>query len=476
MTSFDELHHFINHSFILSPHTDKDHQTLSSSPSFSCSGYSKTSSCYKFIKNLQLGSYGKVILANDLSTNLPVAIKVMPKPSGHSSFMARHELSILKKLHFKPHQNICQLLDFFQTENYHWFVFEYCSNGDLYDYIANKENDSRPLHFKTLVKELVQVINYSHSKGIYHRDIKPENILIDSSKSIKLTDWGLATLTIISEDPCVGTEKYMAPETFFKSNKRSAKSNSYNTKLADYWSLGITLLYVLFKRCPWKLANSSDPNFKAFTQDPFILFDWYPRLSKFGFDCILSLLQLNPSHRNLDRFYEKAIINGYKESFVMEDIFSHKSIAASFAPETNEISEPFDMDEEDDMLFGMDIDDSTSLVPITEKIPEINIEDGDHHNDSFTDDIFEAAGADDTSSSYYDDILTPMTQSLQTPKDSSDIGLKMRTLCIGGVNPGDKKHHHLQQPELHNSNNLFLAPFIGDDTRSQFGKLDTLGW
>ncbi len=53
--------------------------------------------------------------------------------------------------------------------------------------------------------------------GVYHRDIKPENILIyDITKwHIKLTDFGLATVDMISNEKDLGSERYMAPESFY---------------------------------------------------------------------------------------------------------------------------------------------------------------------------------------------------------------------------------------------------------------------
>lgn len=369
---------------------------------------------YRFVKHLQIGSYGKVMLAQDMFSNEHVAVKIMSKAHKGSSAIARHEISILRRIN-NQHPNLCALLDHFETQSYHWMVFEYCSNGDLYDFIANSKGKPIGLHFKTLIKELYQILSFSHSKGIYHRDIKPENVLIDSSKSIKLTDWGLSTLAINAFDPLVGTEKYMAPETFFKQSKQSKPLHSYNTKAADYWSLGITLLYVLFKRCPWKLANISDENFKKFVEDPTVLFQWYPKLSKFGYECILQLLQLNPMHRNLDYFYQLSCVDGFAKSFVVED----KPVITIDDYEIGSVesykSDTMLASSNDELLFGMeDLD-------IEPSIPSVHHESIDFELDMDydQDDLF------DNNEIKYN---TPMTPAIATPMTKSSYKCRIESL------------------------------------------------
>jgi serine/threonine protein kinase len=309
---------------------------------------------YMRLSNIQVGSYGQVSLARDVHNNVDVAVKAMNKQAHGVTAVARHELSVLKRLGH-GHENVCQLLDFFETPTHYFIVFEYCANGDLYDYLKSHGNhlsSTSAVLFKQFVKELASAVKYAHSRGVFHRDIKPENVLITGNGSIKLTDWGLATVCAKCFDPCIGTEKYMAPETFFKKSSKPGSLISYDSAKADYWSFGITLLYTLFGHCPFKLANVSDPNFKKFVDSPQHLFTLYPNLSNHGFHAIMQLLQLNPIHRSLDKCLE-VLTEDYAAGLTLDQEMNQ---FVNFEPE--------------EMVFGLDdfhqdsLIDNTSVEPI----------------------------------------------------------------------------------------------------------------
>ena len=81
--------------------------------------------------------------------------------------------------------------------------------------------------------------NYLHHRGVAHRDIKPENLLLTDDDTLKLSDFGMATVfrhqgkERLLERRC-GTTAYCAPEMLMKPR--------YNAEPADIWSCGIVLV------------------------------------------------------------------------------------------------------------------------------------------------------------------------------------------------------------------------------------------
>lgn len=235
---------------------------------------------YSKLKAIQSGSFSTVYKAWSSDLNREVALKVIPKSKFSENGM-RNEYEVMKRLGSK-HPNICSMLDFHEYNDYYILVLEYCECGDMYDFldIAKRQGDSHSpsliqLDFTRVVHQLISAIDYAHSLGISHRDIKPENVLLTKEGNVKLADWGHATISEESKDFHIGTDNYRAPETF-------NGISSYNNKSIDYWSLGVTLLYLIFGHCPFKNAAISndeseepidreypkDENFQEFLKDP----------------------------------------------------------------------------------------------------------------------------------------------------------------------------------------------------------------
>lgn len=268
---------------------------------------------YQFHANLQTGSFGKVSAALDLQNHCLVAVKALKKSVHGVKAMATHEVAIMKHLGY--HANICQLVDHFETKKFIILVLEYAPCGDLYDAIHNKTSIGMSFQtdakmFAELCKQLLDVIVYTHKKGVYHRDIKPENILLMRDGTIKLCDWGLATSSIECTDFNVGTEKYMAPEALCEEGNTSREW--YDASKVDAWSIAITLLFTLFNKCPFRKALKSDPNYAAFLQNKNNFFDLYHNISTCSSHGIIDQLLLQRDlEGGLKYLIEMGIQKGY---------------------------------------------------------------------------------------------------------------------------------------------------------------------
>ncbi|OHS97566.1 CAMK family protein kinase [Tritrichomonas foetus] len=100
-----------------------------------------------------------------------------------------------------------------------------------------------------LISEIISGMSYLHSRGIIHRDLKPENILIDSSKHVKICDFGLSTLLnehTHTHTQGVGTLSYMSPELL--------NNDVHYTEKVDIYSFGIVVYFILTRGCLPKLS------------------------------------------------------------------------------------------------------------------------------------------------------------------------------------------------------------------------------
>jgi len=158
--------------------------------------------------------------------------------------LIRNEVYAGKKLR---HPHIVKMLDTF-TEGLHcYIVLEYIKGVDLLQYMIQRE--WKPLKEKearTIFKQLLHSLIYSHRQGIVHHDIKLENVLIGKRGKVKLIDFGLCEpvhdCSKLSQRWC-GSFDYVSPEILLKTPYSGCK--------ADVFSLGVILYSLLFSQLPF---------------------------------------------------------------------------------------------------------------------------------------------------------------------------------------------------------------------------------
>uniref|UniRef100_A0A1I8A8Q2 non-specific serine/threonine protein kinase n=1 Tax=Steinernema glaseri TaxID=37863 RepID=A0A1I8A8Q2_9BILA len=244
------------------------------------------SGLYVVHEELGSGGFGKVKLATHLLTGQHVAIKIIDKRLiGDDLPRVTTELAALKTL---CHQNICRLYQYIETDTKFYVVMEYCSGGELFDYIVKKNRleESEARHF---FRQLVQAIAYVHASGFAHRDLKPENLLLTDDLHLKLIDFGLCANPRKglnnSLSTCCGSPAYAAPELI--------QGLAYRGDEVDIWSMGVLLYTLLCGALPFEDNNMQTLYRKIIRgvyQEPEFL-------STNSRNLLSSMLQVNPKKR-----------------------------------------------------------------------------------------------------------------------------------------------------------------------------------
>lgn len=143
------------------------------------------------------------------------------------------EIEVLEQL---DHPNLIEYIEGFETSHRICLVFELVEGSDLFHLVVRRKRLPEVLiaHF---LAQVMQAMQYCHSKHIYHRDLKLENILVTKDNQIKVIDFGLAQQKHGYLRTMCGTPLYCSPEMLFLT--RETREIGYDGAPADVWSIGV---------------------------------------------------------------------------------------------------------------------------------------------------------------------------------------------------------------------------------------------
>ncbi|KAJ0979008.1 hypothetical protein J5N97_014482 [Dioscorea zingiberensis] len=206
---------------------------------------------YELGRTIGEGTFAKVRFARNSETGDPVAIKILDKEKIQKHKLVeqiKREIATMKLI---KHPNVVRLYEVMGSKTKIFIVLEFVTGGELFDKIVNhgrmREDEARPYF-----QQLINAVDYCHSRGVYHRDLKPENLLLDAYGNLKISDFGLSALSQQVRDDGLlhttcGTPNYVAPEVL--------DDRGYDGAPADLWSCGVILFVLLAGYLPFDESN-----------------------------------------------------------------------------------------------------------------------------------------------------------------------------------------------------------------------------
>ncbi|KAH9077574.1 kinase-like protein [Lactarius deliciosus] len=238
---------------------------------------------YVIVGDLGKGSFATVYKGYNEETRHEVAIKTVSRGNLSTKLFEnlQSEIDILKSL---SHRHITKLINIIRAERNIYLIMEYCSGGDLTNYIKKRgrvenleyipEPGAAPQYYphpktgglaeivvRSFLRQLARALKFLRQRNLIHRDIKPQNLLLRPPGDedlvrghplgvplLKVADFGFARSlpnAMMAETLC-GSPLYMAPEIL--------SYQKYDAK-ADLWSVGAVLYEMSVGKAPFRASN-----------------------------------------------------------------------------------------------------------------------------------------------------------------------------------------------------------------------------
>ena len=203
---------------------------------------------YELLELIGSGGMAMVYKAKCHRLNRLVAVKVLKSDFASDADFRRRFYDESQAIAMLSHPNIVSVYDVSRSSP-EYIVMELIDGITLKQYMERRGqlNWREALHFIT---QIMKGLSHAHSRGIVHRDIKPQNIMVLRDGSVKVTDFGIASLSNSANtmtQEALGSVHYISPEQA-KGNRPDARS--------DIYSAGVVLYEMLTNRLPFEGDNA----------------------------------------------------------------------------------------------------------------------------------------------------------------------------------------------------------------------------
>ncbi|CAJ0934799.1 unnamed protein product [Ranitomeya imitator] len=204
------------------------------------------------LKRIGTGSFGTVYRGK---WHGDVAVKILKvtNPTAEQIQAFKNEMQVLRKTR---HVNILLFMGF-MTKPTFAIITQWCEGSSLYRHLHVIETRFDVFQLIDIARQTAQGMDYLHAKNIIHRDLKSNNIFLHEGLTVKIGDFGLATVKTRwsgsqqVEQPS-GSILWMAPEVI-----RMQENSPYSFQ-SDVYAYGVVLYELMAGLLPYANINNRD--------------------------------------------------------------------------------------------------------------------------------------------------------------------------------------------------------------------------
>jgi serine/threonine protein kinase len=250
-------------------------------------------------REIGAGGMGVVYQAVDTTLDRPVAIKVLNPELAHDPDIVRRFRAEAKAQANLNHPNIAVLHAFAEQDGRCLIVMELLE-GDPFDELLAQRGRLPWQNAVALAQQTLQGLGFAHSRGVVHRDIKPGNLMLTSTGTVKIMDFGIAKalrdVTKAAPSALMGTPHYMSPEQIL---------GQPLDRRCDIYCLGVTLYQLLSGVLPFSEKSDFQVMTAHVNTPPPPLAKVAPDVPEAVVRCVERALEKNPDSRfqNAEEFH-----------------------------------------------------------------------------------------------------------------------------------------------------------------------------
>lgn len=247
---------------------------------------------YEIRRELGKGAMGVVYEGFDPFIERTVAIKTIPKSMVDSAEAQevfsrfRREAQIAGRL---THPNIVSIYEYGEDDDMAFIAMEFVLGKELKWYFDHEERFQIKDSIRIML-QLLDALDYSHSRNVVHRDIKPANILLTEDATVKVADFGIARIEsshLTQVGAVLGTPNYMSPEQF---------TGLAVDRRSDLYSAGVILYQLLSGERPF-VGSVITIMHKVLSQEPVSLMALNPNVTKTLDEVVRKAMAKRPDDR-----------------------------------------------------------------------------------------------------------------------------------------------------------------------------------